>query len=52
MKKKNSSTLHRCMLLKKWPMPETCHQVGPLRVRIVPDRMIVASDAIDSTPKT
>jgi hypothetical protein len=25
----NSSTLHRCRLLKKCPIPEVCHQAGP-----------------------
>ena len=29
MKKKNSSVLQRCRLLKKWPTEELCHQAGP-----------------------
>ena len=52
MKKKNSSTDHRWMLLKKWPTLETCHQVGPLIARIVPDRMSIARALSDRTPNT
>ena len=29
MKKKNSSVLHRCVLLTKWPSEEVCHHAGP-----------------------
>ena len=50
MKKKNSSTAHRWTLLKKWPMLDTCHQVGPLSARIEPEKMITASALSDSTP--
>jgi hypothetical protein len=52
MKQKNSSTDHRCMLLKKCPIPVTCHHVGPLSARIEPEPMITTSDASESTPKT
>src|ERR1700712_3291474 len=52
MKKKNSSTDHRWMLLKKWPTLVKCHQPGPFSVRITPDPMINTSDTSDSTPNT
>ena len=52
MKKKNSSTDQRWMLLKKWPMPVKCHQAGPLRARIVPEPMITMSEVSVRTPKT
>ena len=29
MKAKNSSTLHRCRELTKWPTPEVCHHAAP-----------------------
>ena len=45
MKKKNSSTDHRWMLLKKCPIPVKCHQPGPLSARIVPEAMITISEA-------
>ena len=51
-KKKNSSTDHRWMLLKKCPTPVKCHQPGPFSVRIEPDAMITTSDASDRTPNT
>jgi hypothetical protein len=41
--KKNSSTDHRWMLLKKCPTLVKCHQPGPFRARIVPDRMMTWS---------
>jgi len=50
--KKNSSTAHRWMLLKKCPMPVKCHHSGPFSARIVPERMITASELSDSTPNT
>ena len=52
MTKKNSSTDHRWMLLKKCPTPVKCHQLGPFRVRIMPDTMITASALSDRTPNT
>ncbi len=52
MKKKNSSTDHMWMLLKKWPIPVKCHHPGPFNARIDPEAMIKTSDASDSTPKT
>ncbi len=52
MKKKNSSTDQRWMLLKKCPTPVKCHQPGPFSARIVPERMITASALSDSTPNT
>ena len=51
MKKKNISTDHMCMLLKKCPMLEPCHHAGPFSARIVPVRISDVSAAIDSTPK-
>ena len=52
MKKKNSSTDHRCTLLKKWPIPVKCHHPGPFKARIEPEAMITISDVSVSTPKT
>ncbi len=52
MKKKNSSTDHMWMLLKKWPMPVKCHHPGPFKARIEPDAMITTSAVSVSTPNT
>jgi len=52
MKKKNSSTAHIWTLLKKCPIPVTCHHPGPFNARIVPEPMIMTSEASVSTPKT
>ena len=50
--KKNSSTDHMWMLLKKCPMPVSCHQAGPFRARIEPEVMITISEAMLATPNT
>ena len=50
--KKNSSTLHRWMLLKKCPTPVSCHQAGPFRARMQPEPMITISEAMLATPNT
>ena len=50
--KKNSSTDHRWMLLKKCPMLVTCHQAGPFSARMQPEAMITISEAMLATPNT
>ena len=47
MKAKNSSTLHRCSELTKWPIDEVCHQMAPLRARVLVNRFpsVFAVDA-------
>ncbi len=52
MKKKKSSVLQRCMLLKKWPTLEPCHHAGPARASTAPEKRTTASEASVSTPKT
>ena len=52
MKKKNSSVLQRCMLLKNRPVPELCHQAGPARASTPPESRITVKAASDRTPKT
>ena len=53
MKKKNSSVLQRCMLLKKWPTDEVCHQAGPgERDHRARDARMTTNAASVSTPKT
>ncbi len=51
MKRKNNSTDHRWIELKKCPTPVKCHQPGPFSARIEPEAMITTSEASDSTPK-
>ena len=51
MKKKNSSTLHRWMLLKKSPVFDTCHHDGPLRMSTVPEARMTTNAAMVRTPK-
>src|SRR5580698_2971784 len=45
----NSSTLHRCMLLKKWPTGLVCHQPTPPIVMTKPDTMAMPSAASDGS---
>ena len=52
MKKKNSSTDHRWMLLKKCPTPVKCHHAGPFKREDRARAMITISDASVSTPNT
>src|ERR1700754_4164293 len=52
MTKKNNSTDHRWIELKKWPTPVSCHHPGPFRARIDPDAMITASEDSERTPNT
>src|SRR5450756_1330929 len=52
MKKKNSSTLHRCRLLKNSPMLEPWYHCGPSSVMTVPDAKATRKAAIVRTPKT
>ncbi len=52
MKKKKHSTLHRCVEFTKWPVDETCHQVGPMMARTQPLMITQARLTSVSTPKT
>src|ERR1035437_5985466 len=52
IKKKNSSTLHRCRLLRKCPILDTCHHDGPSRARRQPLAMTTIRAAVVNTPKT
>jgi len=52
MKKKNSSTLHRWMLLKKCPTAVVCHQLMPPTARAIPEMMIITRAARVATPNT
>ncbi len=47
-----SSTLHRCMLLKKWPTGFVCHQSGPPMAMSKPETIARARVASEATPKT
>ena len=47
----NSSTLHRCRLLKKWPTGFVCHQSTPPTARANPDTIATPSAARLATPK-
>ena len=48
----NSSTLHRCRLLKKCPTGLVCHQSGPPSARAPPLASTTAKAARDATPNT
>src|SRR5581483_2599375 len=48
----NSSTLHRCRLLKKCPTRLVCHQSTPPRAIAKPLTITTPSAASDATPKT
>jgi hypothetical protein len=48
----NSSTLHRCRLLKKWPTTLRCHQSGPPSAMANPLTMTTPSAARAATPNT
>ena len=48
----NSSTLHRCRLLKKWPTGLVCHQSGPPRAMANPLTITTPSAARLATPNT
>ena len=52
MKAMNSSTLHRCKLLKKWPTGFVCHQSGPPRAMAKPETQATPSAARVATPNT
>ena len=52
MKKKNSSVLHRWVLLTKWPKLDVCHQAGPASAITMPDARTTAKAASVRTPKT
>jgi hypothetical protein len=52
MHAKNSSTLHRCIELKKCPTDEVCHHVAPLSVGTRPDASTTSSAANVATPNT
>jgi hypothetical protein len=52
MKKKKSSTLHRCMLLKKCPIFDRCHHDGPSNARTQPLAITTMRAARVSTPNT
>ena len=47
----NSSTLHRCRLLKKWPTGLVCHQSTPPIAMANPDTIATPSAARLATPK-
>jgi len=48
----NSSTLHRCRLLKKWPTALVCHQSGPPSASANPLTITTPSAASAATPNT
>ena len=48
----NSSTLHRCRLLKKWPTGLVCHQSVPPSAMANPLTITTPSAASDPTPNT
>ena len=48
----NSSTLHRCRLLKKWPTGLVCHQSTPPSAMANPDTIATPSAARLATPNT
>ena len=48
----NSSTLHRCKLLKKCPTELVCHQSGPPSAMAKPLTMTMTNAARDATPNT
>jgi hypothetical protein len=50
--KKNSSTAHRWIELKKCPTPVSCHHAGPFSDRIIPEPTITISAASVATPNT
>ena len=52
MHTKNSSTLHRCIELKKWPTDEVCHHAAPFSVSTNPDPNTNNSAANVATPNT
>ena len=52
MKKKKSSTLHRCIELTKRPTRERCHHVGPSMASTMPESTTMASAPSVSAPKT
>ncbi len=52
MKAMNSSTLHKCRLLKKWPTGLVCHQSVPPTAMTNPDTMASPNAARDATPNT
>ena len=52
MKKKKTSTLHRCREFTKRPTVDTCHQVGPKMASTQPVRITQARLTSVSTPKT
>jgi len=48
----NSSTLHRCRLLKKWPTGLVCHQSVPPIAMVNPEMIARASATRLATPNT
>jgi len=48
----NSSTLHRCMLLQKWPTGLVCHQSVPPTARANPETIARPSVTSEATPNT
>jgi hypothetical protein len=52
MKMKNSCTLQKCKLLKKRPIPETCHHWGPNIERMIPLITTQTRATRVMTPKT
>ena len=48
----NSSTLHRCKLLKKWPTGLVCHQSVPPTAMANPETIATPSAARLATPNT
>jgi hypothetical protein len=52
MKAKNSSTLHRCIELKKWPTDEVCHHVAPPSTSTNPEMITNTRAASVATPNT
>ena len=48
----NSSTLHRCRLLKKWPTGLVCHQSVPPIAMAKPLTITTPSAASEATPNT
>jgi hypothetical protein len=48
----NSSTLHRCRLLKKWPTGLVCHQSVPPSAMVKPLTTARRNAASEATPNT
>ena len=48
----NSSTLHRCRLLKKCPTGLVCHQSEPPSASANPEAMTMPRAASEATPNT